>query len=263
MLNLLRTFTGGQQTITGTNPRVLMYHMLSPHLPYKRYKDGQKVKNYLRVEPEMFDAQISWLKSQGFRFFKMQDVLRDDLPERAVFLTFDDGFEDNYSYAFPILQKHQVPATIYLVGNRFDQGWSTDRATGVVSAELNDQPMLTHRQVAEMVESGLVEFGAHTMDHVRLNELTEEEARAQIEQSRLRVQQDYGVSCESFAYPFGYYDEQSVQLVEELGFHNACTTEEGTDDNRQQQRFRLQRLMVSGNDTMRKFRRKILKGKRK
>lgn len=263
MLDKVLSFLGVEPKMAGVDPRVLMYHMVSPHLPYKRYSDGQKVKNFLRVEPQMFDVQITWLKAQGFSFFKMQDVLRDDLPERAVFITFDDGFADNYTQAFPILQKHAVPATIYLVGNRFDGRWSTDRATGLISAELNDQPMLSHAQVTEMIDSGLVEFGAHTMDHVRLNELSEMEARAQIVQSRETIQRDYQIECGSFAYPFGYFDAQSEKLVEEAGYVNACTTQEGTDGDRQAQCFRLQRLMVSGNDTMRKFTRKILKGKRK
>jgi len=263
MMDFFRSLTGAPRKVDGSNPRLLMYHMVSPHLPYKRYRDGQKVKNYLRVEPEMFDSQITWLKKQGFSFFKMADVLRSDLPERSVFLTFDDGFEDNYTQAFPILIKHQVPATIYLVGNRFDGSWSTDRATGVVSAELNEQPMLSHAQVEEMLNSGLIEFGAHTMDHVRLNELSAEKAKEQISRSRDVIREHYQIECGSFAYPFGYFDQQSVALVSAAGFNNACTTVEGTDSDRQAQRFRLQRLMVSGNDTMRKFRRKILYGKRK
>ncbi len=263
MMDFLRNLTGLKAEVRGSDPRLLMYHMVSPHLPYKHYKDGQKVKNYLRVEPSMFDAQICWLKEHRFSFFKMADVLRTDLPERSVFLTFDDGFEDNYTQAFPILRKHQVPATIYLVGNRFEGDWSTDRATGVVSSELNEQPMLSHGQVTEMRDSGLVEFGAHTLDHVRLNELAAAEAHDQIFKSRALIQQHYQVDCTSFAYPFGYYDEQSVELVEKAGFSNACTTEEGTDYDRQAQRYRLQRLMVSGNDSMKKFRRKILKGRRK
>ncbi|MDI3324628.1 polysaccharide deacetylase family protein [Pontibacterium granulatum] len=237
-----------------------MYHMIAERLPRRYYSDGQKVKNFLRVEPEAFEAQVIWLKDNGFSFFTMSDVLREDLPERSVFLTFDDGFADNYLHAFPILKKHNVSATVYLVTNRFERNWSTDRATSLESAELNDQDMLSHEQVIEMVNSGLVELGGHTLDHARLTCVSGSEAFEQILASKLEIERLYDVQCTSFAYPFGFYDDECVSAVERAGFKNACTTDYGTDLNRADARFRLKRIMVSGNDSMKKFVRKIKLG---
>lgn len=241
-------------------PRILMYHMVAERLPQRLYSDGKKVKNFLRVEPQVFEQQVEWLKANGFSFYKMSDVLRNDLPERSVFLTFDDGFADNFLNAFPVLKKHNIPATIYLVVNRFSRDWATDRVSGVVSTELNDQYMLEHDQVKEMIGSGLVEFGGHTVDHVRLDELEDQDALSQLVDSKQQIEVLYGIECVSFAYPFGFYRERSIDLVREAGYHNACTTEDGTDSDRLGRRFRLRRVMVSGNDNMRKFIRKMRNG---
>jgi len=237
-----------------------MYHMIAERLPQRYYSDGQKVKNFLRVEPKSFEKQVAWLKKNGFSFRKMSEVLRDDLPEKSVFLTFDDGFADNFIYAFPILKKYEIPATIYLVANRFNNDWSTDKATKISSMELNNQQMLSHEQVREMIGSGLIEFGGHTLDHVRLPELSAEEAFWQISESKEVIQSAYGISCTSFAYPFGFFDDKSIELVKEAGYSSACTTEYGTDCDRSTNRFRLRRIMVSGNDNMKKFVRKICYG---
>ena len=238
-----------------------MYHMVADRLPYKVYSDHQKVKNFLRVEPAVFEQQVCWLKENGFSFFMMRDVLRDDLPERSVFLTFDDGFADNFKNAFPILQKHQACATVYLVNNRFKKDWSTDRMTGVASAELNDQEMLSHDQIRLMLDSGLVEIGGHTLDHCRLTELSDSQALEQLAVSKQEIERLYDTSCISFAYPFGFYNDRIIPLVERAGYENACTTEYGTDEDRYARRYMLKRIMVSGNDQMTKFVHKICYGR--
>lgn len=240
-------------------PRILMYHMVCPKLPYKYYSDGQKVKNYLRVSPSEFEKQLEWLLKEEFAFYTMEHVLDDTLPEKSIFLTFDDGYGDNYTYAFEILKKYKIPATIYLIANRFTHDWATDMRTGTALQELNDQMMLSHEQVCEMVGSGLIEFGAHTLDHTRLNQLSEDTAWQQISLSREMIMKQYNIPCTSFAYPFGFFDKQNVEMVKKAGFANACTTEDGVNRSRIAARFMLSRIMISGNDSMRKFKRKIMK----
>lgn len=243
-------------------PRVLMYHMISDHLPGKYHRDGQKVKNYLRVPPEQFDKQVAWFKKKGFTFLKATDLVSGSIPEKSVVLTFDDGYEDNYCYAFPILKKYGACATIYLVNNRFEQNWASDRKTEKVATELNDQPMLTHNQVRELLASGLIEIGGHTLNHARLNALPKQQQWREIKQSRLELQDFYEISCDSFAYPFGYFDLESVQLVVEAGYSCALTTEDGSDLFPSGDPYRLKRIMISGNDRFWKFVAKIRKGAR-
>lgn len=243
-------------------PRVLMYHMVSYRLPEKHYKDGQKVKNYLRVTPEQFDKQIAWFKNNHFTFLKASDLASDNIPRKSVIITFDDGYEDNFRCAFPILKKYGALASIYLVNNRFEQNWASDRASGKEAVELNDQAMLSHGQVREMLASGLIEIGGHTLNHVRLNCLTEEDQWQEIHHSRIQLQELYGISCDSFAYPFGYFNDESVSLVEKAGYSCALTTEDGTDHFPADNPYCLKRIMISGNDKYWKFIAKIRKGAR-
>jgi len=238
-------------------PRILMYHMVANHISGKYFVDRVKTKNYLRVEPKEFETQVKWLIANGYSFHKMSDVLLSDLDEKSIFITFDDGFEDNYMNAYQILKKYNVPATVYLVCNRFGGDWSTDRATGVASVELNSQPMLSDSQVKEMVASGLIEIGGHTLDHVKLNEISDDEAWRQISASRVEIVNKYNVACESFAYPFGYYNENNVLQVKQAGFKNACSTIDGVDKDRLDKRFQLKRIMISGNDDFISFKYKI------
>ena len=101
-------------------PRVLMYHMVREPI------DGAKF-NKLRVKPAEFEKQVAWMKAQGFHFVTMQE-LQDHWgrhPEKTVAITFDDGYLDNLENAYPILEKYQAKATIYVVVDRHDRDWST------------------------------------------------------------------------------------------------------------------------------------------
>lgn len=244
------------------HPRVLMYHMVTKHHPKKYLDNGDKAKNYLKVTPSEFEKQIQWLSTEGFQFKKMCDY-QSKAKEKTVYITFDDGYTDNYQYAFETLKKFNAQATIYLVNNRFEKNWSTDRATKKVCYELNQQAMLDHQQVKVMIDSGLIEIGAHTLDHVRLHELEEQEAWQQINQSRKEIKELYSIDCLSFAYPFGFYDQQAIELVKKAGFTNATTIEDGVGSvDKQNSEFTLKRIMVSGRDDFRMFKNKIIRGAR-
>ena len=135
-------------------PRVLMYHMVRQHI------DGAKF-NKLRVKPEEFEKQLAWMKSEGFHFVTMQE-LQDGWgkhPEKTVAITFDDGYLDNLEHAFPILEKYQAKATIYVVVDRHDRDWSTYKKAHHNSGELAREPKLNDEQVKQLAASGLVEIG--------------------------------------------------------------------------------------------------------
>lgn len=237
-------------------PRILMYHMVSDHRPGARF-------NKLRVKPAMFEQQIRWLKEQGWHFATMSELMQNrDLPEKSVAITFDDGYEDNYSQAFPVLKKYAAKATIYLVVDRFERDWSTNKKQHHDSGELMREPKLSDGQIKEMLASGLVELGGHTLTHANLVKLDPEPRTREIVSGREALRQGFGQDVSSFAYPFGIYDAQDVAICADAGFLSAVTTVEGINRDRFSDPYQLKRIKISGKDSMFAFRLRMKTGLR-
>jgi peptidoglycan/xylan/chitin deacetylase (PgdA/CDA1 family) len=197
-------------------PRLLMYHSIAPKAP-----------TGMNTPPEVFEAQIVWLKQQGYCFCTVTELLAAPTPKKVA-ITFDDGFANNYHYAFSILQKYQAKATIYL------------------APHIADIDKLTPEQIKIMQASGLIEFGAHSMNHVNLTQVSEAQAQQEILQSKQQVEQLTDQPCESFAYPFGRFNAQVVQWVKQAGFSSAVTTKKKIIANPQQQPLTIPRISTHG-----------------
>lgn len=246
-----------RKNISYIYPRVLMYHMISEHLP-----KNQSKFNRLRVKPSEFEKQLIWLKENGFKSFTLSELVRlENIPEKSVVLTFDDGYEDNFRNAFPLLQKYGFKATIYIVLNRFENNWATDKDLDKASNELNNEKMLTNEQIKVMLDSGLIEIGSHTLDHVNLPKLNKEEKERQLIESKKQIENIFAIKCDSFAYPFGFYDEDSVKIVENIGYTNATTTVNGVFDKNRYSNFEIPRIMISGRQGLFAFILKMKKGR--
>lgn len=168
---------------------VLMYHYV------EHVKDrGDKVRISLNTLPETLDLQIKTMKSAGYAFLTASDLadILDGIktpPPKSVVLTFDDGYRDFYTDAFPILKKYQVKATEY-----------------VISGFLNLPNNLTKEQLKEVAQSGLVEIGAHTVHHLALGGANAKKAQGEIESSKIQLEQEINQPVVSFAYPYGSFD---------------------------------------------------------
>lgn len=279
-------------------------------LLYHRVVDLESDPQLLAVSPDHFEEQMR-LIANDYRPMSLQDlatcVRRGSVPDRAVVVTFDDGYEDNLAIAKPILEKYQVPATVFVASGAvgsdrefywdklediflFDRGlpselilsiegeelrWSiggeaggyTDLSWNALSpkpmsrrqsiylelcdrlrpmahdlqaAILNDicewagiSPLSreTHRtmtadQVRQLTSGGLVEVGAHTIDHPILATLSINEQRRQIQQSRDDLQAMVGQPVQGFSYPYGTrssYAQATIDVVCDAGFTCACS----------------------------------------
>ncbi len=236
-------------------PRVLMYHMVSPHRPRTRF-------NKLRVTPELFEKQLSWLKERDFKFvFASQLFDAEPLPQRSVCLTFDDGFADNLRNADPLLEKFNACATLYLVVER-DGGWSSKKKAHHGDDELADEPKLSDEQVAAMVASGRWELGGHSITHANLATIDDETAQNEIANSRIELESRFGIAPATFAYPFGIYEQRHVKMVEEAGFRGAMTTEPGIEPLPYADPQQVPRIKVSGKEGPYAFSMRMRGGKR-
>ena len=203
---------------------ILVYH-------YVEYVKDQRdtIRKSLNIVPSVFEKQITTMKEANFNFITAKDLGdylngEKQLPERPVILTFDDGYGDFYTDVFPILKKHHVVATEY-----------------VVPGFTNKLNYMTTKQLQEICDSGIVEIAAHTIHHAYLPRLNHEQAVQEIVGSKQALEEEYGISVVSFAYPYGGYDDSVAKIAKEAGFTNAVTTKGGIEVN-QDNRFTLHRI---------------------
>jgi len=250
-------FSWWRKDISYFYPRILMYHMVSEHLEKNKSKF-----NRLRVKPEEFEKQLIWLKNNNWTSFTLSEVVNlKEVPQKSVVITFDDGYEDNFKNAYPLLKKYGFKATIYIVLNRFNKDWATDKDLDHASSELNSERMLSNEQIKEMLDSGLVEIGSHTLDHVNLPKLNKDEKERQILKSQKQIEEIFNIKCSSFAYPFGFFDNQDVEILKNSSYTNATTVVNGVYDKTKCSDFLIPRIMISGRQNIYSFILKMKKGR--
>jgi len=238
-------------------PRILMYHMIAAARPGARF-------NGLRVSPQLFERQLHWLSAQGWHSFTVSELLAqtDTLPEKSFAITFDDGYADNLLRALPLLKKYQCKATLYLVVDRFDRDWSMQRKKHHDEAELKREAKLTDQQVQELLDSGCIELGSHSMTHANFLHIEPEAVRRELVESKHALEERFGISIASFAYPFGLYHPQQVELVKQAGYSSAVTTREGIENAGSWEPLELQRIKISGKDNWLAFLLRMRGGRR-
>ncbi len=173
---------------------VLMYHRVRP--------DDAEVSG---IEPGMFvrastfDRHVRWL-SQRFELITLAEALdarREDAERPIAVITFDDGWRDNLTEAWPILERYHARATIFLVAD-----WIAGR--GPAAGEF-----LSPDEVRSLSDRG-IEMGAHTMSHPRLDEISPDRIELELSASKAAAQSFTGRPCETFAYPYGRFAESAV-----------------------------------------------------
>ena len=272
---------------------VLMYHRVLSSFANQPYY----VQPGMYVTSETFERQIVHLLDTceviPFNLL-VEKLCSGELIGRQCALTFDDGWRDNYSVAFPLLKKYQIPATIFLssgfVGTartfwpeelccllgRTGLGGLTSKgappAVGRFARQIEGirykdesslfeysiallkkyypaereeilvylrsslgsgefpRQMLSWEEAKEMAQSGLVSFGAHTVNHQLLDQLSLQQASDEISRSRSEIENRLGQKIASFAYPNGNHSADIRRIVAESGFSSAVTTRKGFVD---------------------------------
>jgi len=203
------------------NIPILMYHTSSENNPGK-YAD-------LYVKPSEFEKQIKYLSENNYTFCIFDDWYDLYGIEKPVFVTFDDGYKENYTEIFPILKKYNAKITIFLV---------------------TDPMQLTEDMIREMSDSGLVKFESHTLTHIDLAKMSsdDEKLEKELKDSKARIEEITGKTVHALAYPYGRCDEKVKKkarefykfgLIASSGIHRS-------DINN----FEIRRLAVSRNTSL-------------
>jgi len=193
---------------------ILCYHKIAP--PPK----GARIKG-LYLEPKLFLRQMSEITQAGLTssFLGGSAVTKKE----TITITFDDGFVSNLVEAVPVMKKVGLQAINYLVADRLGQTSDWEAREGGEA-----DPLMDESQVREWLAAGH-QIGAHTCTHPRLSQLSDAQANEEISASRKKLEDRFGLPVEHFAYPYGDYNERTVELVRQAGFETAVTMHRGVN----------------------------------
>lgn len=216
---------------TGIKVPIITYHYVrvvpNPSL--------DRLGERLSVTPSLFRKELDYLKSNNYTPITLKDLdlaleNKSSLPNKPVVLTFDDGYEDFYTSAYPLLKEFNTKATLFMVAGFIGR---------------TDQLYLTDSQLKELDSSGLVEIGVHSYSHNDMSggnvNLHKETADA-----KQKLESVVGHSLDYFAYPYGKFNEQVIESVKSAGFRLSASTYGGFYHS-QTDRFFLYRNSVGNN----------------
>ncbi|MBN3039331.1 MAG: polysaccharide deacetylase family protein [Candidatus Omnitrophica bacterium] len=206
---------------------ILMYHRI----------DKRGEVSSLSVSPSNFEKQMAFLAKHKYNVISLDEFAKAKkqgscLPRNTVVITFDDGYEDNYKIAFPILKKHNIPAIIFVI-------------VDVIGSE----GYLSYSQIAEMVSSGIITIGSHSLSGGYLPGRPEAVLKHEIGSSKIKLERNIGKAVDFFCYPIGGFTKEIQGIVKQAGYKAACSTNRGLiKNNLNEDLYALKRIKITDSD---------------
>ena len=233
---------------------VLLYHSVTSQQP------GE-----MSVSTEAFRKQMEFLKNQ-FELVSLEDAIQGVSLQQSsllshttkgdkarVAITFDDGYEDNFTQAYPILRELNIPAAIFLLAG------DERNAVHFGHAQAHyPEKLLSWAQIEEMAAGGII-FGSHGESHSRLGTLSTQDLELEVSNSKRTIEKRTGKSVVFFSYPYGTaqdFDSRAVSVVRQAGYRAAFSAEYG-ELNEASDLFALKRINVECGDTLFTLRAKL------
>ncbi|MEP6901087.1 MAG: polysaccharide deacetylase family protein [Actinomycetota bacterium] len=195
-------------------------------LPILTYHSIDESGAVISTAPEVFRRQMNFLGETGYNVVSLDKLLNSLIDEKpfsakTVALTFDDGFQNFYTTAFPVLEQYGFKATVFLVTDYC--GKYNDWAGN--PPDLPRSKVLAWNEIKELNKYG-IEFGSHTRTHPDLTQISFDRAEGEMVESKAVIEDSLGCPVTTFAYPFGKYN-QPVKKTAEKTFQAACSTNLG------------------------------------
>jgi len=193
---------------------ILLYHDLS--------SKWWLMKDDYTVTPALFAAQMEWLHSNGYKAVSFADLGKESSLEKAVIITFDDGYASFVHYAFPFLRSYGFKATINIIG-QYVGSYITDQGA---------RPTLSWDEYRYLKSSGLVSLGCHTDRlHAFRNQgaagVSDDVLLEDLQRFQSIFKQEMGTTSEIIAWPYGLYNERSITVARKAGFRYILTSKQG------------------------------------
>jgi len=205
------------EMITTRSVPTLMYHMVAPK--------GPPALDRYRVHPDQLEGHLRALRRHGFYgitsaefdWYRLEDKA---LPGRPILLTFDDGYLDFFTHAWPVLYRNDFRAEVFIVTGKVGGASDWDRHLG------EPQRLMDWSQIAELNANG-IRFGSHLVSHRYADAMTTPELFEEALQARLEIERRIGCEVRSLAPPSGGIDERSIRIFNVAGYHCCFTTRDG------------------------------------
>ncbi|KJU82560.1 polysaccharide deacetylase [Candidatus Magnetobacterium bavaricum] len=222
-------------------------------IPVLMYHHVNDSGSFITVDVARFEQQMRLLQRMGYRTLHTADLLEVAVggvaPQRCVMITFDDGWLDNYVYAYPILKKYGHKAVIFVVTSwiteqglrpRMDEGFTTPlpshkECVRMVEEGNGAQCVLSWQELGKMERSGIIDVQSHTHTHVRFDQRYEDNAdrlahlHSDLQRSRGLIRERLDKESHGLCWPWGVYDEGWIATATQAGFKALFTTRTGTN----------------------------------
>ena len=196
---------------------ILLHHHVCPLNEIPAANERSELEGWpYTMEPERFEHQLKSLVNRGFSFVSMPEYVRrceaGQLSWGTVTVTFDDGWLDNYEYAYPILKKMGVPATVFIVSGDI--------------ASIPPNRRMCDAQLRELAGEGFT-IGGHSRSHSNLTLLAKPDLQREIGGCKDDLEQRLGLAVDFFAYPGGRFNQAVVDATQDAGYTAACSVLNG------------------------------------
>ena len=212
---------------------ILMYHSIS----YEK-------ENILRVPKENFRNQMKYLKDNNYTTLTLDELYSymktgKDLPNKPIVITFDDGYKDNYTNAYPILKEFNLKATIFVITNTID----------------HEKDYLTSTEI-KLMDSNNIRIESHTSSHEHLDQISYVDNVNTMKTSKIKLEKILNKKIDYIAYPYGGYTSNTIKAAKQSGYKLAFSTEFGLID-KNDNIYSLGRIFVNSNFSLEEFKVKL------
>lgn len=209
---------------------------------YHDIVDDEKGYSYQKVEEAKFESQMKYLRNNGYNTILFEDLNRP-LPDKAVLLTFDDGFRTVYKRAVPIMRRYGIKGNIFIPTRYVEE----------------DHPhFMTWTMLKELCDTGDFSVAAHTHNHVDIRGLSESEMKAEVDQSDSLLKIHLNIQTNCFCMPYGKYDAKSIVLLKKMSNYKFIFASfYGHGIEREMSAKLLPRIGISNDDSIELFKKKL------
>jgi peptidoglycan/xylan/chitin deacetylase (PgdA/CDA1 family)/GT2 family glycosyltransferase len=237
--------------------REALFHLVGVPVPVLMFHSvcapSTRTENEWYIAPERFVRFMAWLAKMGYRCLSPMDWLAGKRPAHHIMLTFDDGYDDFYSEAFPVLERFGLRATVFVVVDRIGKSNTWDE-----NLRIRSRRLLTLQEIRELHRHG-VTFGSHSLTHADLTLLSDGALCREVSESKSRLEDLLGSEVTSFAYPGGCVNARVRAAVCEAGYKIGMSIRSGL--NLWEDPLWMRRVNMSDRDTSWSFAFKVAKGR--